>query len=198
MTGTLEVGRLLAAPGRLPAARNARPTFSDGRSAGIGETGRPCGDGRIALPAMVDAHDHGYGVRPAALGGADDALGCWIASFSRATIEPRLEVAVAFSCPVRDRNPWIYGDPRALLPYLPPADRADMEASIADAAPALHPVEQVEVIAAAHESELFQVQYGPIRPQWRRDATLERIAEASAANDRRVHMHLPESQRRRE
>ena len=153
MTGTLEVERLLTAPGRLPAARSVRLTFSDGRIAGIEETGRPCRDGRIALPAMVNAHDHGYGVRPPALGGADDALECWIASFSRATIEPRLEAAVAFgrmalagigatvhchnslvadcleseaaevaraaadvgirvafSCPVRDRNPWVYGD----------------------------------------------------------------------------------------
>ena len=45
---------------------------------------------------MVNAHDHGYGIRPPALGGSDDALECWIASFSRATIEPRLEAAVAF------------------------------------------------------------------------------------------------------
>ena len=240
MTGTLEVERLLPAPGHLPAARNVRLSFSGGRIAGIGETGRPCRDGRIALPAMVNAHDHGYGVRPPALGGADDALECWIASFSRATIDPRLEAAVAFgrmalagigatvhchnslvadnlefeaagvaraaadvgirvafSCPVRDRNPWVYGDQRALLPYLPPADRADMEAAIADGGPALRLVDQVEAVAAAHESELFQVQYGPIGPQWCHDTTLERIAEASAANDRRVHMHLLESRRQR-
>lgn len=240
MTGTLEVERLLAAPGHLPAARDVRLTFSDDRITGIEETGRPCRDGRIALPAMVNAHDHGYGVRPPALGGADDALECWIASFSRATIEPRLEAAVAFgrmalagigatvhchnslvadnlefeaagvaraaadvgirvafSCPVRDRNPWVYGDQRALLPYLPPADRADMEAAIADSGPALRLVDQVEDVAAAHESELFQVQYGPIGPQWCHDITLERIAEASAANDRRVHMHLLESRRQR-
>ena len=105
---------------------------------------------------------------------------------------------VAFSCPIRDRNPWVYGDQHALLPYLPAADRAEIEASISDGGPAHHLVEQVEAIAAAHESELFQVQYGPIGPQWCQDATLERIAEASAANDRRVHMHLLESRRQRE
>ena len=241
MTGTLEVERLLAAPGHLPAARDVRLTFAEGRIAGIEESQGPYRDGRIALPATVNAHDHGYGIRPPALGGSDDALECWIASFSRATIEPRLEAAVAFgrmalagigatvhchnslvadsleseaagvalaaadigirvafSCPVRDRNPWVYGDQRALLPYLPPADRADMEAAITDGGPALHLVEQVEAVAAAHETELFQVQYGPIGPQWCHDATLERIAEASAANDRRVHMHLLESRRQRE
>jgi len=241
MTGTLEVGRLLASPGHLPAVRDVRLRFREDRIVGIEETGRPCRDGRIALPAMVNAHDHGYGVSPPALGGADDALECWIASFSRATIEPRLEAAVAFgrmalagigatvhchnslvadrledeaagvalaaadvgirvafSCPVRDRNPWVYGDQNALLPYLPPADRSGLEAGIGDAGPALHLVEQVEAVATAHESDLFQVQYGPIGPQWCHDITLERIAEASAANDRRVHMHLLESRRQRE
>ena len=241
MTGQLEVERLLAAPGHLPAARDVRLTFVEGRITGIEKVGRPCRDGRIALPAMVNAHDHGYGICPPALGGADDALECWIASFSRATIESRLEAAVAFgrmalagigatvhchnslvadsleseaagvaraaadvgirvafSCPVRDRNPWVYGDQQTLLPYLPPDNRAEMEAAIADGGPALHLVEQVEAVAAAYENDLFQVQYGPIGPQWCHDLTLERIAEASAANDRRVHMHLLESRRQRE
>ena len=66
-------------------------------------------------------------------------------------------IRVAFSCPIRDRNPWVYGDQHALLPHLPPADRAAIESDLTDAAPAHHLVEQVEAIAAAHESELFQV-----------------------------------------
>ena len=284
MTRTLGVERLLPAPGRVPAVRDATIRIEGGRIAEIGPAdagGAGCiaevgstdghggagriagigsadgggagriakidptdgggGAGRIALPAMVNAHDHGYGVRPLALGGADDALECWIASLSRVTVEPRLEAAiafgrmalagigatvhchnslvaenleaeaagvalaaadvgirVAFSCPVRDRNPWVYGDQHALLPHLPSGDRAAIEATLTDGAPAHHLVEQVEAIAAAHEGELFQVQYGPVGPQWCRDATLERIAEASAANDRRVHMHLLESRRQRE
>ena len=241
MTASLDVERLLPAPGHVPAKRDVRLAFSNGRIAAIGRTERPCRDGRIALPAMVNAHDHGYGVRPPALGGADDALECWIASFSRPALEPRLEAAVAFgrmalsgigatvhchnslvadsllteaagvagaaadigirvafSCPVRDRNPWIYGDQSDLLPYLPPEDRARMGVASADDTPALHLVEQVEAVAAAHESDLFQVQYGPIGPQWCHDVTLEHIAEASAMNDRRVHMHLLESRRQRE
>ena len=56
----------------------------------------------------------------------------------------------------------------------------------------------MEGIAAAFESERFRVQYGPIGPQWCLDATLERIARASADHDRRVHMHLLESPRQRE
>ena len=238
---TLEVDRLLAAPGHRPATHAVRVTIAHGRITAIDETDGARSNGRIALPAMVNAHDHGYGIRPLALGGSDDALECWIASLSRVTVEPRLEAAVAFgrmalagigatvhchnslvadrleseaagvalaaadvgirvafSCPIRDRNPWVYGDQRALLPHLPPADRAAIETTLTDGPAAHHLVEQVEAIAASHESESFQVQYGPIGPQWCRDATLERIAEASAANDRRVHMHLLESRRQRE
>ena len=241
MTRTLCVERLLAAPGRAPAMRDAALRIEGGYIAELGSADGRDGAGHIALPAMVNAHDHGYGVSPLALGGSDDALECWIASLSRVTIEPRLEatvafgrmalagigatvhchnslvadhleseaagvalaaadvgIRVAFSCPIRDRNPWVYGDRHALLPHLPPADRAAIEADLIHDASARHLVEQVEAIAAAHESELFQVQYGPIGPQWCQDATLERIAEASAANDRRVHMHLLESRRQRE
>ena len=127
---------------------------------------------------------------------AADRLEAEAAGVARAAAD--VGIRVAFSCPIRDRNPWVYGDQRALLPYLTAADRAAMEATIPDEMPAHRQVEQVESIAAAHESELFQVQYGPIGPQWCQDATLERIAEASAENNRRVHMHLLESPRQRQ
>ncbi|MDE0254159.1 MAG: amidohydrolase family protein [Rhodospirillaceae bacterium] len=239
--GRLSVGRLLAAPGEGAALRNAEVTIADGRIAAIDCSDGAPRDGRIALPAMVNAHDHGYGILPLAMGGCDDALECWIASFLRLPLDPRLEAAVAFgrmalagigatvhchnslavdrleseadgvaraaakvgirvafSCPVRDRNPWVYGDQRDLLPYLEDGDRAAMEAALAEAAPAHRQVEQVEEIAAAHENELFQVQYGPVGPQWCRDETLAGIAEASALHGRRVHMHLLESPRQRQ
>ena len=241
MISRLKAGRLLAEPGAAPARRNAELTIAEGRIAEIASSdAAPC-DGRIALPAMVNAHDHGYGVRPLALGGCDDALECWIASFLRLPLDPRLEAAVAFgrmalagigstvhchnslaadrleseaegvaraaaevgirvafSCPVRDRNPWVYGDQRDLLPHLRNDDRTAMEEALAEAPPSHRQVEQVEDIAAAHESDLFQVQYGPVGPQWCRDETLERIAEASALYRRRVHMHLLESPRQRQ
>ncbi|MYF09066.1 MAG: hypothetical protein F4233_14485, partial [Rhodospirillaceae bacterium] len=81
--GRLSAGRLLAAPGEGPALRNAEVTIADGRIAAIDCSDGAPRDGRIALPAMVNAHDHGYGILPLAMGGCDDALECWIASFLR-------------------------------------------------------------------------------------------------------------------
>ena len=242
---TLFFRRLLAAPGREAAVRDAAVEIADGRiravrpETGSGRTGEA---DLLALPALVNAHDHGYGIRPLALGGADDALECWIASLtSRPTVDPRLEAAVAFgrmacagigatvhchnslaadrlpeealgvaraaadvgirvafSCPILDRNPFVYGDPRPLLPHLHPADRARLTEAQGRTSPAVRQVEQVEEIAAALGSERFHVQYGPIGPQWCQDATLEHIAAASADHERRVHMHLLESRRQRE
>ena len=238
--------RLLAAPGREAALRDVAVEVEDGRIRSVRPedeaAGRRAEEDLLALPAMVNAHDHGYGLRPLALGGADDALECWIASLTgRPTIDPWLEAAVAFgrmarsgigatvhchnslaagrladeaagvaraaadvgirvafSCPILDRNAFAYGDQRALLPNLDPVDRARLTEALARTAPAERLVDQVEGIAAAFESERFRVQYGPIGPQWCQDATLERIARASADHDRRVHMHLLESPRQRE
>ena len=243
---SLSFRRLLAAPGREGSLRGAVVEVEGGRirsvESGVSTAGPPAGHDLLAMPAMVNAHDHGYGLRPLALGGADDALECWIASLTgRPTIDPRLEAAVAFgrmakagigatvhchnslaaerladeaagvaraaadigirvafSCPILDRNAFAYGDQGALLPHLDSVDRARLVAAMARAGPAEHLVDQVEAIAAAFESERFRVQYGPIGPQWCEDATLERIARASADHDRRVHMHLLESPRQRE
>ena len=243
---TLSFHRLLAAPGREAALRDAVVEVEGGRIRSVrSEEGASRGRAKedlVALPAMVNAHDHGYGLRPLALGGGDDALECWIASLTgRPTIDAGLEAAVAFgrmahagigatvhchnslaadrlaeeaagvaraaadigirvafSCPILDRNAFAYGDQRALLPHLDPVDQARLTAAMDRAGPAAHLVDQVEAIAAAFESERFQVQYGPIGPQWCQDATLERIARASADHDRRVHMHLLESPRQRE
>ena len=55
------------------------------------------GTGRLALPAPVNAHDHGYGIRTLDFGGMDDALEPWIAGLRlRPATDPHLEALVAF------------------------------------------------------------------------------------------------------
>jgi len=193
------------------------------------------------MPALVNAHDHGYGVRTLAFGALDDALEPWIAGLRlRPMVDPYLECLVAFarmaeagigatmhchnsqnaerlveeaagvvraarevgirlalSCPILDRNAWVYGGPEALRPFLDQADWQSLAPSIPRHAPAEDQLARVEAVAAAHAGPGVNVQYGPIGPQWCADRTLALIAEASAQTGRRVHMHLLESRRQR-
>lgn len=239
----IRVARLLSVPGRHRSQKNIGLRISKGHITTIGPakvTGR--GRSQVALPAFVNAHDHGYGISPLALGAKDDALECWIAGLAtRVSIDPWLEaivafgrmalsgigstvhchnslvanklmveapavwkaardigIRVAFSCPIADRNTWVYGGAEKLLPFLSSSDRMILRRNLRQPEPAEEQVARVEEIAEAYETELFQVQYGPIGPQWCKDQTLELIAEASMRSNRRVHMHLLESKRQRE
>ncbi|MGR3464281.1 amidohydrolase family protein [Limimaricola sp.] len=56
------------------------------------------GTGLMALPAPVNGHDHGYGIRTLDFGANDDALEPWIAGLRlRPRTDPYLEALVAFS-----------------------------------------------------------------------------------------------------
>jgi len=55
------------------------------------------GSGRLALPAPVNAHDHGYGIRTLDFGCPDDALEVWATGLRlRPETDPYLEALVAF------------------------------------------------------------------------------------------------------
>ncbi len=202
----------------------------------------PASRALIALPAVVNAHDHGYGTPPMAFGAVDDALEPWICGLGgRPPTDPYLEAAVAFarmalggisatvhchnsfkaadlleesaavsraaedvglrvafSCPILDRNPWVYGGIEAVRSMFAPGDWAAVEQWVPRYEPADQQIARVEEVARRHERDGFAVQYGPVGPQWCEDSTLEAIAEASAATGRRVHMHLLETRRQRE
>jgi cytosine/adenosine deaminase-related metal-dependent hydrolase len=54
--------------------------------------------GLIALPAPANAHDHGRGLRPLAVGALDDRLELWIpALMQEPVVDPYLRAAVAFA-----------------------------------------------------------------------------------------------------
>ena len=108
-------------------------------------------------------------------------------------------VRIAFALSMRDRNYIAYGDDARTLQMLPAADRKTIEGMLVGkpASPAAQ-VALVDEIAAAVESPLVTVQYGPAAVQWCSHPLLEAIAARSAQTGRRVHMHLLESRYQRE
>ena len=97
---------------------------------------------------------------------------------------------------MRDRNYLALGDPAPLAAALGPSDYQALRDRIiqVEIDQQLSWIDQI----AEFEHPLFHVQYGPVAPQWCSDKLLERIAQASAATGRRVHMHLFETQRQRQ
>lgn len=194
----------------------------------------------IAMPALVNAHDHGYGVPTLAVGAPDDALECWIPGLAnRPDSDPELEasvafgrmalggigttvhfhnslrrdrlqdeaeavaraaetvgIRVAFACPIGDQNPIVYGDHTKLAacdypPEFLSGPGKDFPSGSEQVANAL-------ALNNALGSALFNVQLGPIGPQWCSDETLAHVASVSAESGMRVHMHLLETERQRQ
>jgi hypothetical protein len=78
MTLGLAAGRWLAEPGRSPSMAGVT-LHCRGDAAPVAVPGPAgTGAGRLALPAPVNAHDHGYGIRTLDFGAGDDALEPWI------------------------------------------------------------------------------------------------------------------------
>jgi cytosine/adenosine deaminase-related metal-dependent hydrolase len=101
---SIDGGLILAEPGAAGAAAFAgtgggRIRFAEGRIAAV-EPGRPSpgGEGLLLLPALANAHDHGWGLSTLAFGAADDALELWMPDLSRnPRVDPYLRALVAFA-----------------------------------------------------------------------------------------------------
>lgn len=235
----LSAGRALIRPGHEPAAVGVTVSIADGAITAVRGDPARADDGLLLLPALVDAHDHGRGLRTLDYGVDDQALELWLPLLG---LEPRIDpylragvafarmaeggigaanhchnpqdpraivkeaegvaraardvgIRVAFAVPLRDRNPFAYGDPAPVAKAL-----GDDFKTLADAIPRYAIDEQMAWIdaIAAFEHPLFQVQYGAVGPQWCSDKLLAAVAEGSARTGRRVHMHLFETQRQRE
>jgi cytosine/adenosine deaminase-related metal-dependent hydrolase len=95
MSVVLPVERWLPQPGRAPGARDV--DISAGPAGMSVVAGSKDGRGRLAMPAPVNAHDHGYGIRTLDFSCLDDALEPWIAGLRvRPPTDPYLEALVAF------------------------------------------------------------------------------------------------------
>lgn len=236
----IDVGAILANPGKGAASGPARISIEDGRIAAVTPLGGAT-TGTIAIAAPVNAHDHGRGLRTLAFGAVDDGLEAWIPTLSR---EPKLDayrraavafarmaeggicatnhshgpqdesrileeceavsraaadvgIHVAFAAPFTDRNPLVYGDQTTFLAAADPALRPRLEARLGPPKEVKAYLRRVEEMAA-FEHERFSIQYCPVGAQWVSDASLGAIAEASAVNGRRIHMHLLETRYQRE
>ncbi|UUX96161.1 amidohydrolase family protein [Aquabacterium sp. J223] len=104
---------------------------------------------------------------------------------------------IAFAVPFAGRNGVVYGDLQPVLDRLPPHDHARLLQLRRPSRTLQENLDLVERIAEL-EGPTFQVQYGPVGPQWVDDETLAAIARASADTGRRVHMHLFETRRQRD
>ncbi len=108
-------------------------------------------------------------------------------------------IRLGLSCPLLDHDPWAYdGGPERLKPFMSDADWQELSPLAPRYTPFREQLAAVEAVAKANTNPLVDVQYGPVGPQWCSNGLLEAIAEASASNNRRIHMHLLESPRQRE
>ena len=108
-------------------------------------------------------------------------------------------VRVGFAVGMRDRNPLVYGPSEPILDALPADAAAEIRTRyLRPMMPVADQLALVDEAIAAVDSEDFYVHYGPTGVQWCSDALLRGIAEASARNGRRVHMHCFETRYQRD
>ena len=106
---------------------------------------------------------------------------------------------IAFVVPLRDRNRLAYAEDETILARLDPDVRENVARMwLGDLPPIAEQLACVAEIAERCEGPEFHVQYGPVGVEFCSDALLERVAEDSARDGRRVHMHLLETRYARE
>lgn len=86
-----QVGKLLESPGEAPAVGPVEILLQAGRIEAITPLPDSIGDHRqlLALPALVNAHDHGRGLAPFTYGAFDQALELWLPALK---LKPELSV----------------------------------------------------------------------------------------------------------
>ena len=106
-------------------------------------------------------------------------------------------IRLALSCPLLDRDPWVYGGPEQFQGVLSEGEWERLWLLLPNYASVDAQSQAVEAIASNHHGGRVNVQYGTIGPQWCSDDLLDAIADASRNTGRRIHMHLLESSRQR-
>ena len=88
--------RVLTQPGRLAALGRSSVEVDGGLISAVHPAAER-GDGLLIMPALVNAHDHGHGLRPFTFGAGDQALEMWLAMLPlEPIVDPYLRAATAF------------------------------------------------------------------------------------------------------
>lgn len=128
-----------------------------------------------------------------------DRLADEVAAVARAARDSGIRVAL--SCPLLDDSAWVYGGPDQLRALVSEDQWPAFERRMPHYAPFKEQLAAAEDCIKRYRhnqfDERFDVQLGPIGPQWCSDAMLEAIAETSERLNCRIHMHLLESPRQR-
>lgn len=104
---------------------------------------------------------------------------------------------VAFALPFAGENPFVYGDNSELSALMQdPENRKRPEAPRYRRS--LNEGMRIFEALKSLENDNFTLQFGPVGPQWTNYETLTAIADRSAEQGRRVHMHLLETRIQRE
>jgi cytosine/adenosine deaminase-related metal-dependent hydrolase len=234
----LDVEYLVSAPGSGGVSRNTRIEFSAGCVASVDPGITTAAKGLLAMPALVDAHDHVRGLHHLAFGARDQTFEIWRAAlyaqppldlycncalafgrlaqagvgsvmhvYSSINVDRMAEdaeiicraardvgVRLALVVPLRDRQTLGYADDETLLALHDPRDRDFIRKTWLYPFPSPETyMRLVSDVARRVEGPMVSVQYGPNSPQACSDALLQRIAEASERDGRRVTTHLLET-----
>jgi cytosine/adenosine deaminase-related metal-dependent hydrolase len=196
----------------LPALANAHDHARATRSSSIGTAGKPL-EIWLHMLALLPAVDPylaaAVSLARSALGGAGavmvhytrtQGLTDYVTEAKEVARAARdIGVRVGFAPALRDRNPLVYGPSEPILAALKPEAREEISKRfIRTPMPVREQIALVDAVAAACQSETFEVQYGPAAVHWCTPELLEGIADASARTGRRVHMHLLETRYQRD
>lgn len=196
----------------MPALANAHDHARAARSSSIGAGGKPL-ELWLYYLAMLPAVDpyvaSAVSLSHAALGGAGTVMVHYTrvqgltdyVTEAKAVAKAARDVGVrvGFAVALRDRNPLVYGPSEPILAALSPAAAEEIRKRFLRAPlPVAEQIALVDAVASACDAPDFNVQYGPAAVQWCSDALLRAVAEASAGNGRRIHMHCLETRYQRD
>src|SRR3984893_18529885 len=141
-----------------PPARAQQITIADGLITSVGPAPAAPVDPIVALPALVNAHDHGRAVRPSSIGGGGKPLEAWLHYLALVpSVDPYLAAVVALS------RSALGGVGTVMMHYTRAQGFTDLPSEVAEVARAARDV-GVRVGFAVSMTDRNPLVYGPSEP----------------------------------